>query len=173
MSYNQKGSENNTNNKPPNKSHIKPRGYMAHRTTSVHTGYMAHRSHINSTIPSISSSATLPHQSKPNTSNSEDKRRRSRLRAQRAQRNRNQRIIETFNDSLFTKHELRFDDTQVTISNNGRTITISTFTEFDANDPDAICTSDIMQTRSEFANKLLQFVKVIRNERLDKEPSTS
>ncbi len=171
MSYNPKGSEN-TNNKPPNKSHIQPRGYMAHRTTSVHKGYMNHRSHMNSTVPSISSSSTKPHQSKPNASNSDDKRRRARLRAQRDQRHRNQRIIESFNDSLFT-NELRFDDTQVTISNNGRTITISTFTEFDANDPDAICTSDIMQTRSEFANKLLQFVKVIRNERLDKEPSTS
>eukprot|EP01084_Bolivina_argentea_P053562 98331_1 len=184
MSSNRKGSDNgskyHTNNKPT-KSHITPRSYGKINTTSVHQGYMAHRSHMNSSIPSISSSSTLPHSStassrlspnhKPRSSPPNDDRRRSRL--LRAQRHRYQRIIESFNDSMFNENDLRFDDTQVTISNNGRTITISTFSAFDPDDPDGIATSDSSQTRSEFANKLLQFYRVVKNQRLDEEPSTN
>eukprot|EP01084_Bolivina_argentea_P009904 18494_1 len=179
MSFNhQKGSDNNNSNTKRPKSHIKPRSYKSHHTTAVHKGYMAHRSHMNNMMPS---SASLPHSSttsnrltphhnsRSSPSNDDDRRRRSKLRAQRAQRNRHQRVIEVFDNAMFDLNDLRFDITQVTISNNGRTITVSSFTAFDPKEPDEICSSDIMQTRGEFAAKLLRFAQIIKNERLDEQ----
>eukprot|EP01084_Bolivina_argentea_P009902 18488_1 len=195
MSSNQKGGDNcdntNTHNTPP-----RPHSYKPHCTTAIHEGYMAHRSHVNQMVPSSSSVSnptsqhnhrsrygplrskmrppiTLRSTFRPD-SNKERRRRaqlraeaQARLRIQRARRNRNLRIIEAWENVLFSPEDLRLDSSQVTISNHGRLIVISSFTEFDASQPDEIVTSDSMQTREEFATKLLRFVNIVKNERLD------
>ncbi len=189
-SNNQKGGDNNnTNNKPP-----RPHAYKPHCSTAIHEGYMAHRSHMNQMIPSSSrvSNPTShrnhrsrygPLQSKmrppitlrstfrPDPNSAKERRRRAqaqaKLRRERHRRNRNLRVIEAWENVLFKPDDLRLDASQVTISNNGRLIVVSTFTEFDASQPDEIVTSDNMQTREEFATKLLRFVNIVKNERLD------
>eukprot|EP01084_Bolivina_argentea_P009900 18483_1 len=170
-SNNQKGGDNNnSNNKPP-----RPHGYKPHCSTAIHEGYMAHRSHMSQMIPS-SSRVSNPtshrnHRSRPDPNSAKERRRRAqaqaKLRRERARRNRNLRVIEAWENVLFKPDDLRLDTSQVTISNNGRSIVISTATDFDASQPDEIVTSDIMQTREEFATKLLRFVTIVQNERLN------